>query len=141
MTFSPNGATHAPNVLVFNADDLGVGDLSFNGWAETLVSTPHVDRLAREGTVFTNMHAGAPLCAPSRYSILTGNLPPRGRAFFGTWSVGLGTQVEPSQLTTGHLFRRAGFATAFVGKVHLGAGLFRKDGGDTVSDEIMKTGL
>lgn len=103
-----------PHVLLINADDVGVGDVSHMGWPTTLVATPNIDRLAREGTAFTNMHAGAPLCAPSRYSILTGNLPARGENFFGTWSVGLRTQVRPEQLTTGHLFRQARRATHTV---------------------------
>ena len=116
--------TAVPNVLFFYADDWGIGDIGASGFATTLVSTPNVDSLARGGMRFTRMYAGSSLCAPSRYSVLTGNLALRAAV---GWSVADDLSVQPGQLTTGHLFAHAGYATALVGKTHLGGGLYGSD--------------
>ena len=73
-----------PNVVVFLADDMGWGDLHANNPASP-TPTPNLDRLAREGMRFTNAHTSAAKCAPSRYSILTGNYQWRGRWKWGAW--------------------------------------------------------
>ena len=112
-----------PNVLVVYLDDVGIGDIGASGFATTLVTTPHMDRLASEGVRFTRFYSGAALCAPSRYSVLTGNLVQRGEYFAGAWGLGRKLQVRAGQWTTGHLFRAAGYATAFVGKSHMGGEL------------------
>ncbi len=114
-----------PNVVVFYADDVGIGDISAYrglGGANTLSSTPNIDALANDGMIFTDAHSAASLCAPSRYSLLTGNLPPRGRLFRGQFSAGGEFQILPGQKTTGNLFQDAGYNTGFIGKVHLGGG-------------------
>ena len=59
-----------PNIIYILADDLGYGDLSCLG--QTHFETPHIDRLAREGMLFTQHYAGAPVCAPSRCALMTG---------------------------------------------------------------------
>lgn len=67
------GRVHAerlPNIIYILADDLGYGDLSCLG--QTRFETPHIDRLAREGMLFTQHYAGAPVCAPSRCALMTG---------------------------------------------------------------------
>ena len=67
------GSVHAerlPNIIYILADDLGYGDLSCLG--QTHFETPHIDRLAREGMLFTQHYAGAPVCAPSRCALMTG---------------------------------------------------------------------
>ena len=66
-----------------------------------------MDRLASEGVRFTRFYSGAALCAPSRYSVLTGNLVQRGEYFAGAWTLGRKLQVRAGQWTTGHLFRAA----------------------------------
>jgi arylsulfatase A-like enzyme len=63
-------SANRPNVAVIYADDLGYGDVSCYG--ATKISTPNIDRLAREGLRFTNAHSSAATCTPSRYSMLTG---------------------------------------------------------------------
>ena len=59
-----------PNVILINADDLGYGDLGCYG--ATLLKTPNIDRLAREGRRFTDAHSASAVCSPSRYGLLTG---------------------------------------------------------------------
>ena len=65
-----HAAEHHPNIVFILADDIGYGDLGCYG--ATRVNTPHVDRLAREGIRFTNAHATAAVCTPTRYSFITG---------------------------------------------------------------------
>ena len=59
-----------PNVLIFLVDDLGYGDLGYTG--HPTISSPNIDRLAREGLVMTEFYAASPVCTPSRASLLTG---------------------------------------------------------------------
>lgn len=108
-----------PNVIVILADDLGYGDLSCYG--ARLASTPNVDRLARQGTRFSDCHAVASTSTPSRYSLLTGEYAWRRR---GT-DVAQGDAamiIPPEQYTLADLFHGQGYATAAVGKWHLGLG-------------------
>lgn len=108
-----------PNVIIIYADDLGYGDISCNG--ATRVKTPHIDRLASEGIRFTNGHATAATCTPSRYSILTGEYAWRKK---GTNILpGNASLIIPTDRTTlGNVFQRAGYSTACIGKWHLGIG-------------------
>ena len=72
-----------PNILLILADDLGAGDIPFY-FNSSLVDMPNLQKLADKGLRFTNSHA-TPLCAPSRYSLLSGNYPHRGEEKSGTW--------------------------------------------------------
>ena len=73
-------ATAKPNVVVIFADDLGYGDLGCSG--ATKLKTPNIDRLAKEGRRFTDAHAASAVCSPSRYGLMTGQLPLR-KNFWG----------------------------------------------------------
>ncbi len=108
-----------PNVLLIYADDLGYGDLECYGAKG--VRTPAVNRLAAEGTRFTNAYATAATSTPSRYSLLTGRYAWRDP---GT-DVAPGNAamiIKPGQYTMADMFRSAGYATAALGKWHLGLG-------------------
>jgi len=111
--------TSKPNVIILYADDLGYGDVSCYG--ATQVFTPNIDRLAENGLRFTNGHAAAATCTPSRYSILTGKYAWRKK----------GTDILPGNAsliiptdgsTLPDVFKRAGYTTAAIGKWHLGLG-------------------
>ena len=108
-----------PNVIIINTDDLGYGDLSCYG-AEK-VKTPNIDRLATQGLMFTDAHSAAAVCTPSRYSLLTGEYPFRNGI---TYAVFLKQPliIDTQKLTIGQLMKDAGYATACVGKWHLGFG-------------------
>jgi len=108
-----------PNIVFIMADDLGWGDLRcFN--VHGRVPTPHIDALARAGMMFTDAHTTAALCAPTRYSVITGNYPWRGRRPGGTWRWDEPPQFLEGQLTSGHLLAAAGYRTALLGKLHFG---------------------
>ena len=72
-----------PNVVLIFADDLGYGDLSCYG--ATKVQTPNIDKLAAEGRRFTDAHSASAVCTPSRYGLLTGEYPFRGKGGKGLW--------------------------------------------------------
>ncbi|MFT5127135.1 MAG: arylsulfatase A [Rhodothermales bacterium] len=106
-----------PNILVIYADDLGFGDLgAYN--AESKIPTPHLDKLASQGTRFTDGHSSSGICAPSRYALLTGRH--HWRDFHGIVNA-LGNSVfKPERLTMPEMFKAQGYRTAAIGKWHLG---------------------
>jgi arylsulfatase A len=102
-----------PNILLIHADDLGYGDLSAYGQAK--FQTPALDRLAREGTRFTQYYSGSTVCAPSRAALMTGLHT--GHA----WVRGNGEiPLRPEDVTVAELLRDAGYRTAVIGKWGLG---------------------
>lgn len=132
---SPPLAAERPNIVLILADDVGWGDIrSFN--PDGRVALPAIEKLAAEGLRFTDAHSSAAKCAPSRYSLITGNYQWRGRSGWGTWNYKGGSQILRGQETLGHLARRAGYATAFVGKYHLGAHFYRKGSNSFASGSI-----
>ena len=108
-----------PNVLFIYADDLGYGDLEcYDG---TQVKTPNINRLAKNGIRFTNAHATASTSTPSRYSMLTGEYAWR-RPGTDIAAGNAGMIIRPERYTIADMFKNAGYATAAIGKWHLGLG-------------------
>jgi arylsulfatase A-like enzyme len=126
---APVAANRLPNIVFILADDLGYGDIKSFGKERCRIETPHFDRLAREGVRFTNAHAAASVCVPSRMAILTGRYPFRfGRgANGGPWGF-IGLQLKKSQFTIARMLQGAGYRTASIGKWHLGTAMPTKDG-------------
>ncbi len=119
-----------PNVLVIVADDIGFGDVGPYKAPSSPVPTPNIDWLAAGGMVFTDAHAPTSVCAPTRYSVLTGNYPFRGRLDGGVWSSYAESMLLPGQTTAADVMRAAGYRTAFIGKWQQG-GDYRLQGTDT----------
>jgi arylsulfatase A len=115
----------APNIIFILADDLGAGDVKcFNPAGK--IATPHLDALAAQGMIFTEAHSSSAVCTPTRYNILTGRYNWRStlkKGVLGGFSPPL---IEPGRLTVAEYLRRHGYATAAIGKWHLGLDWARK---------------
>ncbi|MDE6652569.1 MAG: arylsulfatase [Paramuribaculum sp.] len=119
MLSAAKGADRLPNVVMIVADDLGYGDLECYGAKN--VTTPAVNNLANSGIRFTDVHAVAATSTPSRYSLLTGEYPWR-RPGTDVAPGNAGMIIRPEQFTIADMFRSNGYATAAIGKWHLGLG-------------------
>lgn len=117
-----------PNILLILADDLGFGDVRcYNDRSK--VATPHIDRLADEGIRFTDAHSPCTVCTPTRYSLMTGQMAfrvPNGGAVFT--GVGGPSLIAPGRLTLPAMLRDNGYATACIGKWHIGLTFRDQDG-------------
>jgi arylsulfatase A-like enzyme len=116
-------AAAKPNIIFVMADDLGYGDLGCFG--QKHIQTPNIDALAREGTRFTSVYAGASVCAPSRSVLMTGRHTGNTRVRGNSGIVGgVGPQrrvpLEPEDVTVAEVLKAAGYATGITGKWGLG---------------------
>jgi len=114
----PDDSTTAPNIVIFYVDDLGYGDVG--NYGAIGVETPHIDRLAANGVRFTDAHSSAATCTPSRYALLTGEHGFRSDAKILRGDAPLLIPVGKPTLPA--MLKQAGYATAVVGKWHLGLG-------------------
>ena len=114
-------AAARPNFVVILVDDLGYRDVGFNGATE--IRTPNIDRIARDGAVFTNGYVTSPICTPSRGGLLTGRYPARfgldANLAYAPNDPHLGLPIE--EATIADYLRGAGYRTGLVGKWQLGA--------------------
>ncbi|MFB3828375.1 MAG: sulfatase [Bryobacteraceae bacterium] len=115
-----------PNVIFILADDLGWGDLGCYGHPQ--LRTPNLDRLARQGSQFTQFYVNGPVCSPSRTAFMTGQYPARWRVH-GHFAAaeqnaarGMPNWLDPAAPMLPRLLKKAGYATAHFGKWHLGGG-------------------
>ncbi|MEM1069560.1 MAG: arylsulfatase [Planctomycetota bacterium] len=117
-------ADDRPNIVLINADDLGYGDVGCYG--ATKIQTPNIDRLAKEGRRFTDAHTASAVCSPSRYGLITGQYPLR-RNFWGPLPLTQALTIETTQPTIASVLKSSGYATAMIGKWHLGFGAGKTD--------------
>lgn len=115
----PREAAAPPNIVYILADDMGIGDLGCYN-PESKAPTPNMDRLAAEGIRFTDAHAGAAVCTPTRYGILTGEYAFRSRLKRGVLGGYDPPLIGRAQTTVAGLLKAQGYHTACIGKWHLG---------------------
>ncbi|MCP5545042.1 MAG: sulfatase-like hydrolase/transferase [Akkermansiaceae bacterium] len=102
-----------PNIILVMSDDQGYGDAGYTG--HPTLKTPHLDAMARAGVEFRHFHAGAPVCSPTRASVLTGRHPFRGNV------PNHGHYLRPEETTLAEILRGAGYVTGHFGKWHVGS--------------------
>ena len=113
-----NAAETPPNIVFIFIDDQGYYDLGCYGASE--VKTPRIDAMAKEGTRLTDYYAAAPICSPSRAGLLTGCYPRRVGNQIWVHRADSPAGIHPSELTLAELFKQNDYATACIGKWHLG---------------------
>ncbi len=111
--WSARAESKRPNIILVMSDDLGYGDVGFNG--NTIIRTPHLDQLAGEGARFTRFYAGAPVCSPTRGTCLTG----RHYLRYGITHANEGS-LPAQEITIADLCKGLGYRTGHFGKWHLG---------------------
>jgi arylsulfatase A len=116
--YTKKQAPKRPNVIIIYTDDQGYADLNIYGSKE--LQTPNMDALARSGVRFMNFYSAAPICSPSRASLLTGRYPQRAGLPMMASSKEGDAGMPASQYTMGELFKDAGYKTAHIGKWHVG---------------------
>jgi len=102
-----------PNIVLCMADDQGWGDMAYNG--DPLLKTPVFDEMARTGVRFDRFYAAAPVCSPTRGSVMTGRHPNRFGCF--KW----GYTLRPQEITVAEALKQEGYLTGHFGKWHLGS--------------------
>lgn len=116
-----------PNIVYVLCDDLGYGDVQCLN-PKGKIATPHFDRLAAEGMVFTDAYSGSSVCTPTRYGLLTGRYSWRTRLQQGVLGGLSPPLIEEGRLTVPQLLRQHGYFTACVGKWHLGMDWRKREG-------------
>ncbi|MEO6914977.1 MAG: sulfatase-like hydrolase/transferase [Chitinophagaceae bacterium] len=114
-----------PNIIFILTDDMGYGDIScFNG----TYATPNIDRLAKEGRMFTSYYSASPICSPSRTGFLTGMHPAKSHITSylqtkkGNRECGQADFLDPAKPSIARILKASGYATGHFGKWHIGGG-------------------
>lgn len=110
---APPATAEKPNIVLVMADDQGWGDMAYNGHER--LKTPNFDQMAAEALRFDRFYAAAPVCSPTRASVMTGRHPNRSAVF--KW----GHALRPQEITVAEALKSAGYTTGHFGKWHLGS--------------------
>ena len=129
-------AAERPNIVLILADDLGYGDVHCYN-EKSRIATPNLDRLASEGMRFKDAHSPCTVCTPTRYGLLTGQMPfrvPNGGTVFS--GVGGPSLIAADRLTLPKMLLKQGYSTACVGKWHVGLTFFDRDGNPVRGNDL-----
>ncbi len=113
VSASSGASSLKPNIVLCMADDQGWGDMAYNG--HRVLKTPNFDAMAAESLRFDRFYAAAPVCSPTRGSVMTGRHPNRFGCF--KW----GHTLRPQEITVAEALKKAGYVTGHFGKWHLGS--------------------
>ncbi|KAA5547068.1 arylsulfatase [Roseiconus nitratireducens] len=128
LLLSPWADAARPNMVFILADDQGFGDVGALN-PESKIPTPNIDRIAKEGMIFEDGHSSSSVCTPTRYSVLTGRYHWRTRLQRGVLGGFSQPLIAPDRMTVASMLQQQGYATACIGKWHLGWNWPLKDGG------------
>ena len=129
-----------PNVLLILADDMGYGDVQVLN-EESRITTPHLNKLAKGGAIFTDAHSGSAVCTPTRYGLLTGRYCWRSRLKRGVLFPPKDKPlIENERVTIANFLKSQGYRTGMVGKWHLGIEWARDEKGNAVFDAPFTNG-
>ncbi len=107
-------AAERPNIILMMADDLGWGNVGYNG--DKIIQTPHLDQMAKEGVRFDRFYSAAPVCSPTRGSCYTGRHPFR----YGI-TYAMSGKLDKKEISITTLLKKEGYTTGHFGKWHMGA--------------------
>jgi len=134
----PESGKRGPNVIFILADDMGYGDVQALN-PESRIPTPNLNKIAREGVIFTDAHSGSAVCTPTRYGVVTGRYCWRSKLKRGVLFGYSPHLIDPERLTVADVMKRSGYHTACIGKWHLGMDLpLGKEGGKQTIDHTVK---
>lgn len=131
----------SPNILYILCDDLGYGDVHALNPDRGKIPTPNIDRLAAQGMTFTDAHSGSSVCTPSRYGILTGRYAWRTRLQSGVLQGNSPPLIAPDRQTVPAFLKSHGYATAAIGKWHLGLRFGDDRWNDPIADGPLQHGF
>jgi arylsulfatase A len=112
-----------PNIVYILADDMGYGDVQVFNPKRGKIATPHMDKIAAEGMIFTDAHSSSSVCTPTRYGILTGRYNWRSKLQAGVLLGYSEPLIAKDRLTVPALMKKQGYTSACIGKWHLGMGI------------------
>ncbi|MEM7697921.1 MAG: sulfatase-like hydrolase/transferase [Verrucomicrobiota bacterium] len=128
-----------PNIVFVFCDDLGYGDIHCLAPETSKIPTPHTDRLAQEGMIFTDAHSGSSVCTPTRYGLLTGRYSWRTKLQKGVVTGFAPCLIDEARPTVASFLQDQGYATAIIGKWHLDFQYADPDTGTLYSQKDHKT--
>lgn len=119
LVLQASEAVSRPNIVLIMCDDLGYGDVQCLNPENGKIKTPCIDKIAKQGMIFTDAHSGSAVCTPTRYGLLTGRYSWRTRLQNGVASGFRPCLIAPDRLTVAGLLKGQGYATGITGKWHL----------------------
>ena len=119
VTTSAVAAADKPNIVYIICDDLGYGDVHCLAPETSKIPTPHADKLASEGMIFTDCHSGSSVCSPTRYGIMTGRYAWRTRLQKGVVTGFAPSLIDANRQTVAGFLKTQGYDTAAIGKWHM----------------------
>ena len=128
-----------PNIVYIICDDLGYGDIQCLAPKTSKIPTPHTDKLASEGMIFTDAHSGSSVCSPTRYGIMTGRYSWRTRLQKGVVTGFAPSLIAKDRMTVAGFLKQNGYATAAVGKWHLDFEYLNPETGEKYTQKQHKT--
>jgi arylsulfatase A-like enzyme len=138
---SPPPTNNHPNIVYILCDDLGYGDVHALNPERGKIPTPNIDRFVTQGMAFTDAHSGSSVCTPTRYGIITGRYSWRTHLQAGVLSGMSEPLIAPDRLTVASLLKHDGYATAAMGKWHLGLAFGKDKWTDPITDGPVQHGF